>query len=204
MFEEKGKVVLYVFLTTLLIGGVAILYNVFQDVKSWGDDAEEDQNDVAQVEKTEEKEVVKDTVKDAVDEKDVETPTSTIEIVEKEVIKEVVVEKIVYVEKKQEEKPVKKDLKPVVKAELATCPADMKFQCWDLLSCYDYGNGYGSPALWTANTLEDVAPACGQWATDSAQLPTSWSCCCGYSEDWQEGGNKTCYSSAYTSNLTFE
>ena len=58
MFEEKGKVVLYVFLTTLLIGGVAILYNVFQDVKSWGDDTEEDQNDVAQVEKTEEKEVV--------------------------------------------------------------------------------------------------------------------------------------------------
>ncbi|MCF6276247.1 MAG: hypothetical protein L3J07_00165 [Candidatus Magasanikbacteria bacterium] len=202
MFKEKSGIILFVLLSAFIIGGIFILFNVFQDVEEWGSE-EVDSVVVVETEKNDEEEKPKEDI--------IEIVTSTIEnieVVEKEIIVEKIVEKVVYIEKEVEkkiEKPIEKNLKPVVKAELAVCSDDMRFQCWDLLTCEENGEGYGSPTLWTANNLEEVAPACGQWTTDSAKLPTSWSCCCGYSEDWQEeGGSKACYSPVYTSNLTFE
>ncbi len=76
------------------------------------------------------------------------------------------------------------------------CPQDMQFQCWDI-SCTNYGNGYGSPPLWDSACYTDTPPYCGNWSGGSNKFPTVWQCCCGYDNEWIDGGNNTCRSSVY-------
>jgi len=76
------------------------------------------------------------------------------------------------------------------------CPQSMKFQCWDI-SCTNYGNGYGSPPLWDSACYTDTPPYCGNWSGGSNKRPTAWQCCCGYNNEWIDGGNNTCRSSVY-------
>ncbi|MCF6276251.1 MAG: M23 family metallopeptidase [Candidatus Magasanikbacteria bacterium] len=80
-----------------------------------------------------------------------------------------------------------------------TCLPGMKFQCWDMLSCENYGSGYGSPPLWTSDCYSDTPPNCGNWSGEQDKKPTYWQCCCGYDIEWMDGQNNACRSSVYNS-----